>query len=353
LLDAFDFRMEDQDKTTQLVGNIDERIALLNSERYSLNQNKKKILSSLEEARILFNPDDASKLFEEAGVFFQGQIKKDFQQLIAFNKAITDERRTYLLEERDEIETELKRINTELDTLGKQRSDILSFLSDTNVFDKYKQVTDELVTLKADITSLERQLDSLHRLQELRSEIRLLGEEKGHLQSKIEQDVEQQNSDSTSLFSLIRTFFSEIVEEVIDRKALLTVSPNKDGHLEFKAEILDDSGNSTSADKGHTYKKLLCIAFDLAILTAHLDKKFPRFVYHDGVFESLDDRKKENLLNVIKRYTDFGIQHIITLIDSDLPIWDRNDYPVFNEEEIVLLLHDKSQQGRIFKMREW
>jgi len=49
-----------------------------------------------------------------------------------------------------------------------------------------------------------------------------LGEEKGHLQSKIEQDVEQQNSDSTSLFSLIRTFFSEIVEEVIDRKALLT-----------------------------------------------------------------------------------------------------------------------------------
>jgi len=353
LLDAFDFRMEDQDKTTQLVGNIDERIALLNSERYSLNQNKKKILSSLEEARILFNPDDASKLFEEAGVFFQGQIKKDFQQLIAFNKAITDERRTYLLEERDEIETELKRINTELDTLGKQRSDILSFLSDTNVFDKYKQVTDELVTLKADITSLERQLDSLHRLQELRSEIRLLGEEKGHLQSKIEQDVEQQNSDSTSLFSLIRTFFSEIVEEVIDRKALLTVSPNKDGHLEFKAEILDDSGNSTSADKGHTYKKLLCIAFDLAILRAHLDKKFPRFVYHDGVFETLDNRKKENLLNVIKRYTDFGIQHIITLIDSDLPIRNRNDYPVFNEEEIVLLLHDEGQQGRIFKMREW
>jgi len=135
LLDAFDFRTEDQDKTIQLVNEIDERIALLNIERYSLNQNKKRILSSLREARILFNPDDASKLFEEAGVFFQGQIKKDFQQLIAFNKAITDERRVYLSEERDEIETELKCINDELDSLGKQRSDILSFLSDTNVFD--------------------------------------------------------------------------------------------------------------------------------------------------------------------------------------------------------------------------
>jgi len=210
-----------------------------------------------------------------------------------------------------------------------------------------------LVTLKADITSLERQLGYLHRLQELRSEIRILSEEKEHLQSQIEEDVERQNSDSTSLFSLIRGFFSEIVEEVIDRKALLTVFPNKEGHLEFKAEILDDSGNSTSADKGNTYKKLLCIAFDLAILRAHFDKKFPRFVYHDGVFESLDDRKKENLLKVIRRYTNLGIQHTITLIDSDIPIRNRNDSPVFNEEEVVLLLHDENQQGRIFKMREW
>jgi uncharacterized protein YydD (DUF2326 family) len=353
LLDAFDFRAEDKDKTKQLVDNIDERIAVLNTERYSLNQNKKKILSSLADEQILFNPDEAQKLFEEAGIFFQGQIKKDFQQLIAFNKAITDERRVYLLEERCEIENELKRINAELNSLGKRRSDTLSFLSGTDIFDKYKQVTDELVTLKADIASLERQRVFLHRLQELRSEIRILSEEKGHLQSQIEEDVEKQNSDSTSLFSLIREFFSEIIEEVIDRKALLTVSPNQKGHLEFKAEILDDSGNSTSADKGNTYRKLLCIAFDLAILRAHFDKKFPRFVYHDGVFESLDDRKKENLLVVIRRHTDIGLQHVITLIDSDLPIRDKKDCPVFDEEEIVLLLHDEDQQGRIFKMSEW
>lgn len=58
---------------------------------------------------------------------------------------------------------------------------------------------------------------------------------------------------------------------------------------------LDESGNATSADLGHAYRKLLCIAFDLAVLRAHLDDEFPRFVYHDGVLESLDDRKKENL----------------------------------------------------------
>ena len=353
LLDAFDFRAQDKDQTKQLVDDIDERIAALNSERYSLNQNRKKILASLEEDQILFNPDEAQRLFEEAGVLFQGQIKKDFQQLIAFNRAITDERRVYLQEDRAEIESELKRVNAELNTLGKRRSDILSFLSGTDVFSKYKQVSDEMVTLRADIASLEQQRGFLHRLQELRTDIRGLVEERGNLQTQIEANVEKQNSDKTSLFSAIRLFFSEIVEDVVDRKALLSVSPNKDGHLEFRAEILDESGNATSADMGHTYRKLLCIAFDMAVLRAHLDDHFPRFVYHDGVFESLDDRKKENLLTVIRRYSELGIQAIITLIDSDLPARTEGENSVFDESEIVLRLHDESDQGRLFKMKTW
>jgi len=352
LLDAFDFRAQDKDRTKQLVDDIDERIAALNAERYSLNQNKKKILVSLEEDQILFNPDEAQRLFEEAGVLFKGQIKKDFQQLIAFNRAITDERRSYLQEERSEIEADLKRVNAELNSLGKKRSDMLSFLSGTDIFGKYKQVTDEMISLRADITSLERQRGFLHRLQELRTDIRGLSEARSHLQTQIEIDVERQNADQDSLFSTIRLFFSEIVEEVIDRKALLSVSPNQAGHLEFKAEILDESGNATSADMGHTYRKLLCIAFDLAILRAHAAEKFPRFVFHDGVFESLDDRKKESLLSIIRRYAEFGLQPVITLIDSDLP-QREGDQPIFSDDEVILILHDQNAQGRLFKTKPW
>lgn len=353
LLDAFDFRTQDKEKTKQLVDDIDERIAALNSERYSLSQNRKKILASLAEEEILFDPDEAQLLFKEAGILFEGQIKKDFGQLIAFNRAITDERRAYLQEELAEIEVELKRVNTELGVLGKRRSDMLSFLSGTDVFAKYKQVADDLVILKADITSLERQRVFLHRLQELRAEIRILTEEKGRLQTQIEEDVEKQNSDGESLFSTIRLFFSEIVEDVIDRKALLSVSPNNKGHLDFKVEILDESGNATSADLGHTYRKLLCVAFDMAVIRAHLHEKFPRFVFHDGIFESLDDRKKENLLTVIRRYTSLGLQHVITLIDSDLPLRANEKAQVFDESEVILALHDEGKQGRLFKMSAW
>lgn len=292
LLDAFDFRAQDKDQTKRLVDDIDSRIAALNAQRYSLNQSRKKITTSLQDEQILFDPEEARRLFDEAGILFAGQIKKDYEQLIAFNKAITEERRAYLREERTELDVEVKRINSELNTLGKKRSEILSFLSSTDAFDKYKKFSDDLVNLRSDIISLERQKATLQRLQELRAEIRTIMAEKDQLQVAIEADTNEKNSDDGSLFASIRLFFNEIVEEVIGRKALLRVSPNQLGHLEFKAEILDERGNATSADMGHTYRKLLCVAFDLAVLRARLPQPFPRFVFHDGVFESLDDRKK-------------------------------------------------------------
>lgn len=353
LLDAFDFRQQDKLRTKEVVEEIDARIATLNTQRYSLSQNRKKIVASLEEDQILFSSDEAQRLFKEAGVLFAGQIKRDYDQLIAFNRALTVERRKYLQEEHAEVEAEVKAITSELNTLGKRRSDMLGFLSSTDVFAKYKQFTDDLVTLRADIATLEKQRGFLRRLQELRAEIRSLSEECTHLQSQIEANVEAQSADGGSRFSSIRQFFSEIVEDVTAHKALLTVYANREGHLEFKAEVLDEADKATSADLGHTYRKLLCIAFDLAVLRAHLAQKFPRFVFHDGVFESLDVRKKANLLAVIREYADLGVQPIITLIDSDLPPSADSDKPVFGPEEIVLTLHDAGIDGQLFRMKSW
>lgn len=353
LLDAFDFRTEDKRVNKVVVDDVDARIEALNAERYSLGLAKRKIVASLEEDQVLFNPDEAQRLFAEVEVAFPKQLKKDYEQLIAFNRAITDERRQYLEEERAEIEASLKRIGGDLNELGKRRARMLAFLRDADVFTKYRQVSDELVSLRADITTLERQRGFLHRLQEMREEIRKLTEEKGQLQAKIEKDVAKQDSDRESLFSAIRLFFSEIVDNVIDRNALLTVVPNQQGHLDFKAEILDESGHATSADQGHSYRKLLCVAFDMAVLRAHLEKPAPRFAFHDGVLESLDDRKKLNLLAVMREYSELGLQFIITLIDSELPDRTGDDPPFFNDDEIVLRLHDEGPEGRLFKMLAW
>ncbi|SDS42628.1 Uncharacterized protein YydD, contains DUF2326 domain [Brevibacterium sandarakinum] len=352
-LDSFDFRDQDKTKTKDLVEQIDQEIADLNAERYTLMYNRKKILSSLDDGEMAFDPERAARLFEEAGVLFGGQIKRDYEQLIAFNAAITEERRGYLLEEKAEVESRLKEVGAELNRLGKRRSETLSFLSDTDVVRKYKEASDELVELRSDVISLTRQREHLQTLQRLRSEIRDAVEEKTHLESALEWEFEEKNGPGTdSVYRTIRLLFDEIVEDVLDQNALLTVSLNQQYHPEFEAEILDESRNATSAQRGHTYKKLLCIAFDLAVLRAHLGKGFPAFVFHDGVFESLDKRKKSNLLDVMREYSNLGIQQIVTLIDTDMPP-DVDGTPVFSEDEIVLRLHDEGPQGRLFRLRSW
>ena len=49
----------------------------------------KRIDQSLDEQKIVFDPKAAERLFREAGVF-DGQLTRDFDQLIEFNRAITE-----------------------------------------------------------------------------------------------------------------------------------------------------------------------------------------------------------------------------------------------------------------------
>ena len=129
---------------------------------------------------------------------------------------------------------------------------------------------------------------------------------------------------------------------------MLSVSANKEGHAEPRAEILNKNGISTNQDEGTTYRKLLCIAFDLALILAHDGKGFPMFVYHDDALGSLDNRKRMNLRDMMRSCANRGVQQIVTAIDSDLPTLD-----FFDENEIVLRLSDEGNRGRLFKMAEW
>lgn len=353
-LEAFDFRVEDKDRVKKLVDDIDEQLAELNADRYRLSHALKRVNAAISEGQVLFDTNAAAELFNEVGVSFSGQLKRDFDQLLEFNKAITAERRQYLLEDRGEISVDLKRVNAEINRLGRRRSESLAFLTSTDTFEKYKSTSDRLATLRADAILLDNQRESIHKLQQLRADIRTKEAELEHTQTRMETNIESETApESEGIFANIRLYFDDFVKFVIDRPALLTVSVNNQHHPEFGADILDQDGNVTSADSGTSYKKLLCVAFDLAIARAHDPRGYPQFVYHDGVFESLDPRKKANLLEVMRDYADLGIQQIITLIDSDAPPPLNSGEAPFESSEVILQLHDEGQSGRLFKMKAW
>lgn len=352
-MSAFDFAEEDRETITRLVEEVDVRIVALNEEAYRLAQQIRRLDASLEEHKVSFAPSTASRLFEEAGASFDGQIRKDFEQLLSFNRAITKERREALLSQRQEAVERSAEIDGQLKDLNAERRRSLDFLRESDDVAKYKDLGQELASAQSELSTLENKRAAAARLVELRQARRSLEEEYGALQTEVENAVEEASTDSDSRFAAIRGYFAEIIEEVVGEGAVLAISTNSKGGIDFRAEFVSESGVATSEDRGTSYRKLLCIAFDLALIRAYLDESFPRFVYLDGALEALDPRKREKLVGVFREYAALGLQPILSLLDSDLPAPLGEGPLTLSQEDIVLPLHDEGEDGRLFKMPGW
>jgi uncharacterized protein YydD (DUF2326 family) len=352
-IEAFDFRLADSQVNKELVDDIDGQIAAANQERYYLSANRAKIAHSLEDHAVVFDPESASRLFEEAGQSFPGQIRKAFEDLIRFNRTITDERKGYLLAELKTLDADMLALEERLDDLNRRRGEALAFLRDADSIQKYRTLNKRLVTLRAETERLVAQREAFLRLREKDRERGQFEEQRAQVQYSLEDNIDVEARSPDSRYQAIRRYMNEFTREVLDREALLATRVNKEGNIEFSAEYLGADGKPSSEDQGKTYRQMLCAAFDLAVSRAMLDQPYIRFLYHDGLLEGLDNRKKLNLIGTIRRFAAQGIQQIVTLIDSDLPMDETGERFAFRTDEVVLLLHDENDSGRLFRMPGW
>ncbi len=192
---SLDFGAEDLRTSAELVEQTDVRIAALNEERYRLAQLETRIAQSLADRQIAFSPSQAEQLFAEAGIAFGEQLKRDFSQLIEFNRAITEERSAALIGQRKEAILRTAAIDDELEGLNAARAQSLSFLRESDALAKYKDLSLELTKLQAELATLEAQREAATRLLELRRERRSLDEDFNRLQTDVETELETISKD--------------------------------------------------------------------------------------------------------------------------------------------------------------
>ncbi|HIF9478711.1 TPA: DUF2326 domain-containing protein [Photobacterium damselae] len=348
-LDTFNFDKADTDNIHRLVAEIDEDVAELNKVKYYLSANIKKLNNTLEEGKINFKISPTQKLFEEAGILFDGQIKKSYEELIEFNRKITTERKIYVKAKVKELEEELYKVSTALEDMNKSRSKRLAYLNTIGAFDKYKEVTAILLSLKTEINDINRKLSLSEKVRATEEKIDTDEGEQLIIKGLIRDNREEVTKDEDGIYKSIKTKFSSFVDTVLDKNGFISTKQNKEGNLEFYAGIIGDIGQQTGESDGHTYRKILCMGYDLAVNFTYSYLDFVRFIYHDGGLETLDERKKKAFLNFIRTNLElFGTQYILTVIDSDMPKGVK-----FTDEEIVLILHDNGPSGRLFKMSSW
>jgi uncharacterized protein YydD (DUF2326 family) len=347
-LDKFDFYEKELNINMELVEEVELEISNFNNSIYNITYEMEKIKESLD-TRINFKLEDIEKIFNDTKLYFPNQLKKSYEELVNFNTQIYEERRKHLNERLLELKNEYsEKLNT-LKDLNLRREQILEILRGEDTFQKFKLIQKELVTKQTELVRLESQLETLDSVAIIEKEIVELKQKRTELVGNINNEIKSGNE----LYSRIRMSFNINIKDVLNIPALLSIKINNSGNLDFNADIVEDERTLvvTSEGKGTTYKKLLCASFDLAVLTSYINKSFFKFVYHDGILEGLDNRKKVNFLKLVRNYCKInGIQYILTVIDADLPR-DHDDKKIqFKIDEIIRELHDEGDHGRLFNM---
>lgn len=166
----------------------------------------------------------------------------------------------------------------------------------------------KMAELEGDIARLEEQLRNIDKVSNLNEVIDELKEKAAQLSKQISAHIKQQDN---AIYAEIKKVFNNVFRTVFDVPALLYVQPNAQGNIDFKSEVSDaDENKITAQSNGNTYHKMLCVAFDLAVLIAYNKKSFYRFVYHDGVLEGLDNRKSIYLLSSLDNIANSIIYNI-------------------------------------------
>jgi len=341
LIDVFNFYGEDLETNKIIVEQIDNRIQALNSERYRISFEIDKIKKSLSNIIDDVDLNEVNILFEELNTFFPKELKKKYEDLTRFQKTITLERKNYLTENLDNLINEFKETNEELKVLEEKKSSLLEVLIQKDSYQKFKEYQKKLTNIEVEVELIKNKLKAIDNSLLIEKEIE---QKKELIKIKIEA-LEQALRERKH--SNINKIFNSIIKEILDTNALISLKLNKQGNVDFSADYQNPNDLiKTSEAQGTTYKKLLCVAFDLSLLINYSDKSFYKFVYHDGVLEGLDDRIKTRYINLVKNICNqYSLQYILTLIDSDLP---QNDKNIISQEYICLELNDNNDNGKLF-----
>lgn len=342
-IDKFNFFKGDEGINQEIIDDLDFQIQNSNTERYRITYEISKIEESLRETISEIDVLKLTQLYKEVGILFPDSLKKQYKDLENFNESISKERRKYLSENLISLKAEYAQITKEITQLESEKSKKLSFITEKDSYFKFKEYQKQLSKFETDIERVKDKVKSIDHSIVLQEEIDTIKEKISDATKKLTETI------ALRKHAEINRTFNQIISDILGTNALISITQNGQGNIDFDATYQSQDFISTAEAKGTTYKKILCMAFDLSLLIHYSGNSFYRFVYHDGILEGLDNRIKVRLLDKVKSIcTQYNLQYIISSIDSDIPTLEDGFKYEFNQNEICLELNDKDDSGKLF-----
>jgi uncharacterized protein YydD (DUF2326 family) len=350
-LDAFQFDDEERRIMKGLVESVEVEVSELNDRIYNIRYDINQINYALSH-KDKFDLKDVEQVFAETGVNFPAQLKRSYEDLVTFNHQVTLERNAALRTRQKALLAEEVELLDRKSFLDRERELKLRVLRDTDTFEKFKALQNSLSHERAQIVYLEEQRKKLEFVADLARQVREAERDRGRVVDEIKAMVTR----PSPVFERFSAAFNSYCLRVLNHEGLFYFKVNTNDNFDYSIglSLPGKTGVASSQSEGTSYKKLICALFDLALLKVYETTPFFHFVYHDGVLEGLDDRKKIALLEVVREQTvGKRLQYIFSMIDSDMPRNPKGERLDFPPSEVVLRLHDDGADGRLFKMAEF
>lgn len=342
-LNTFSFQKIDKGITRELVEDIGVKITNVNQNIYKVDQKLSDINESLE-TDFDYDIEQVKELFEAIQINLPDQLVKTFEDLVSLNKKMTHGRKEHLLKAKEKLLIKLSELDIVRSELDAKQEELSLLLLEKESFKKYKLLQNKLSKEESKLAVLKERLEKLDSASELKIRLKKYTNEEEELKEKILKNARQNNN---GIIKNINGLFGELIKESFGVDSFFYLTLNKEGNPHFQTGISDE----TTVDKGHSLNKVMAACFDIALLIHYSDSQYYRFAYHDGLFESLDDRVKLRLINSWRLLAERnGLQLIITVLDTDIPENVQGSKVHFKEEEIIRELHDRGDSGRLFKL---
>ena len=342
-LDKFDFRKADTEISNELVEEVSQQVSNFNKRLYEIDQRIFAINESLR-TEFSFDLEKVLELFNEVEIHFPKQLSHSYEELIELNTQMSEGRKSRLKTAKKKLIEDRKITEGELKSSTEKQKELAGLLLQKDAFSKYKIMQARLSKEESRLAVLNERIEKLDHASSLSERLEIAEKSQNDAEKVLEKATRMR--DNLKMKRAVEVF-SEIVEYVLSLSAFIYTKTNGDGNLEFNIGLKDQ----TSVNDGFSYTRTLSAIFDITLLSIHSNESFFRFCYHDGLFESLDDRVKFKLIDKLRNLSEsLGLQIIISVLDSDIPVLETGERSYFSKDEIIRELHDNGNSGRLFRM---
>ena len=344
-IDVYNNYSFDKNVTEETVKNISNEISRYNQKRYNLSIDIKKISTALEEEINAIDLEQLENIFKEVNLYFPKQLKKNYEELIEFNKIIFVEREDALKNKLLKLSEESDEVNQKLEFLNKQREKNINILNENEFYKKKAKEIVELEIQKEKLEKLKIELEELEKKLESITEKTEIENEHNTIVGKLEIEISKDNE----IYNDIKKIFQKITKKIFpERNGRIIINLNKEKNPEFDLYLEDKLKKRTSEDDGGTYKGILMACFCLSIASYYSKFNYHKFLFQDGMLEGGDNRKKKLLIELIKKVcAEYDLQYITTAIEDEIN--DNEVKKLFDEENIIAKLTDEDNgKGTLF-----